>query len=234
MVSLRTRRSKVIHEEVEPEFELEEQDDGLNFDLDGLNIPNDMPTDNQDDDSNDPVTAALRFKPTKHQIAAKLRFYKHFPSKWLPALSFDQPQANLIAGKSEIFLADYMPGISEENFIAWLGEPDFWAWFLCEDDIEIKFYQSRSNAISYLLSILQYDDWNQEKDKPDTGIIGLKIRVSQMILNRESKIQVNKSTVNNTQNVANFNSGSGKIPKKYLSKSTDELQRQIKALREGS
>lgn len=186
-----------------------------------------------EDGKDDTISDAIAYKASKKQIMAKLRFHKHAPMGLKSALDMEHPVSEVTVKGVTVHLINYMPGVNEFEFITWVQDRKFWRWFLIDDDVEIAMYDARKKATHYLLSIMEMEDWDEERGKVDSVVLNAKMRVARMIIDKDV---TQKTTVNKTNNVAYFGGGGTgeQIPKHLAKTPVSELESRVKALTEGA
>lgn len=182
---------------------------------------------NEDDFDPDIVEKGSKFKATKRQIQAKLRFHKYCPPGIL--LQLDPNAPTLVAPGTDMRLIDYIGQMKEPEFAGWVENPIFWAWFITDDDVDADIYQAKQKASALLLDVLEMDDVNPETGMKDMKVVGMKLRVAESILNRNKTIKVE----NKTLNVKNVFNGS-KVPKQLASADVVTLEQRLAKIKENS
>lgn len=169
-----------------------------------------------------PLEDESKFKPTRRQIRAKLRFHKYCPPQVIMKLDPREPLPFL---HNNMPVVEYVGQIQEPEFNSWLQLPGFWPWFITEDDVDVDIYEAKKMATDYLLDVMKLDDINEDTGQPDTKIIGLKLRVAESILNKSKTVKVENKSVNI------FQQGT---PKKLLKQDTVTLEQRLAQLKESN
>jgi hypothetical protein len=176
----------------------------------------------------------LKFQPTAKQVYIKLEFHKNTPPSVISSLSFDEFREFVVLNKVEVSVLDYLPSIKHDSFLEWCEDLNFWRWFLIRDTSEIQFQLARNDATNYLLSILSVSDIDPMTGGIDTKLMSTKIRVAQLVLNKQEPATIIQSNNSHTQN--NFfagNVGGAAVSKRLAKESESELEYRLKLLKDG-
>jgi len=164
------------------------------------------------------------FTPSKRQIRAKLRFHKYCPPTVILKLDPRSPTVMLPTGLHAI---EYIGQMDETEFAQWTHLPNFWPWFITDDDVDADIYEAKKKASELLLDVLKMDDINVDTGLPDLKILNLKLRVAESIMNKNKTIKVENKTVN----VKNMFNG---VPKRMAKADTVTLEQRLAQLKENN
>jgi hypothetical protein len=167
-----------------------------------------------------------RYKPTRRQLQAKLRFHKYAPTSLILHLFDAEPANSFEMRGSSVSLIDYIGQIREEEFDSWLDIEGFWPWFIADDETDADLYHAKKAAADYLLEVMNLSE-EDEEGKLDLGIVKMKIRVAESILKQNQTVKIEKKTVN----IKNNYNG---MPKQFQRMDTVRIEQRIKQLQEHS
>lgn len=165
------------------------------------------------------------YKPSRRQIAAKLRFHKHCPPAFLLKFNPSAP-TSILPVASGTSILEYVGQISQAEFDHWLCSRGFWEWFITDDDVDAKIYSLKQKAAEVLQEALEMDAVMPD-GTVDMKVKSMQLRAAESVLNRNRTIKVDNKTINIKNNFQN-------APKALLSADTVTLEQRLAQLKENT
>jgi hypothetical protein len=165
------------------------------------------------------------YKPSRRQIAAKLRFHKHCPPAFLLKFNPSAP-TSILPVASGTSILEYVGQISQAEFDHWLSSKGFWEWFITDDDVDAKIYSLKQKAAEVLQEALEMDAIMPD-GSVDMKVKSMQLRAAESVLNRNRTIKVDNKTINIKNNFQN-------APKALLSADTVTLEQRLAQLKENT
>jgi hypothetical protein len=168
-----------------------------------------------------PVSEDFVYKPSRRQMAAKLRFHKYCPPVMMMKLTPLKPE--ILFPNTGMFVLDYVGQISDDEFKSWLSSPGFWQWFISDDAVEVRLHSLRERAVKVFEEVLNMDTITSDGAE-DVRLRGLQVRAAEAILNKDKQLKIENKSIKVSNN---FN-----VPKSLAGADTVKLEQRLASLQE--
>lgn len=152
----------------------------------------------------------VSFSPTDSHISFKMLLNDRVSSQFMGKLLRSQTKV----------LEPYISPYEMEEVESWFKQPGFFEWLVLPDSFHMTLYKAKEDAANTLVEMMN------PLPTDDPKMLSIRLKAAELVLKSELRKE-NKTTTNNTIKVSSQN-----IPKHLLSKSVENLEDSIKALKQ--